>query len=160
LLKESFALAESLRHHDRASPPCRGFTLLESLMAAGILLLVVVAVTAALTAAQRQSYEGQQRIAAGLAAEEMMSRLLVVDYNNLPSWDGHSEAVGDMTNVAGLPLPDSFDGIGRRVSVTTTLRVVTNLNIRVRGRTVTVVSHDSADNPLAALTRFIPEPQA
>lgn len=129
-------------------------------MATGILLLVVVAVTAALTAANQQSYEAQQRIAAGLAAEELMSRLLVVEYDNLPSWDGYSEAVGAMTNVAGQPLPELFGGIGRQVTVSTTLRVATNLNIRIRGRTVTVVAHDSADNPLAVLTRFIPEPQS
>lgn len=153
-------MAISLNHPSRPRPARSGFTLLESLMATGVLLMVVVAVSAALAAAQRQSYEGQQRIAAGLAAEELMSRLLVVDYDDLPAWDGHSEAVGAMTNVAGHPLPDSFGGIGRRVTVTTTLRVVTNLSIRVRGRTVIVVAHDAADTPLAILTRFIPEPQA
>ena len=158
--KESDALAISIRHPNRACAGRGAFTLLESLMATGILLLVVVAVTAALAAAQRQSYEGQQRIAAGLAAEELMSRLLVESYDDLPAWDGHSESVGEMTNVAGQPLPESFEGIGRSVTVTTSLRVVTNLNIRVRGRTVIVVAHDSSNTPLAMLTRFIPEPQA
>jgi hypothetical protein len=132
---------------------------MESLLATGILMMTVIAVTAALTAANQQSYDAQQRIAAGLAAEELMSRLLVVDYDDLPSWDGHNEAVGAMTNVAGQALPESFTSVGRRVLVTTSLRLATNLNIRIRGRTVTVIAHDGANTTLATLTRFIPEPQ-
>ena len=50
----------------------RGFTLMESLMASGILLVIVVAVTSAITAGQQHAYEAHLRIAASLAAEELL----------------------------------------------------------------------------------------
>jgi len=129
-------------------------------MAAGILCMVVVAVTTAVTAGQAQAFEAQQRIAASLAAEELMSRLITVDYASLPTWDGHTEAVGAMTDVAGAAMPASFAGIGRDVHVTTSLRVVTDLDIRVRGRTVRVRAFDGENRTLAELNRFVPEPQS
>jgi type II secretory pathway pseudopilin PulG len=136
-----------------------GFTLLESLMAAGILLTVVVAVTTAVTAGQQQAYEAQQRIAAGLAAEELMSRLMAKPYNDLATWHGHTQAVGTMTNMAGQPMPATFDGIGRNVSVTTSLQTIAGLDVRVRGRTVIVRSFDLTGRVLSELSRFVPEPQ-
>lgn len=138
----------------------RAFTLLESLMAAGILLCVVVAVTSAVTAGQQQAYEAQQRIAAGLAAEELMSRLMAKPYSDLATWHGHTQAVGTMTNMAGHAMPDMFDGIGRNVSVTTSLQEIPDIDVRVRGRTVTVRAFDQTGRVLSELQRFVPEPSS
>lgn len=129
-------------------------------MAAGILLIVVVAVTSAVTAGQQQAYEAKQRIAASLAAEELMSRVLVEDYANLPSWHGHTEAPGAMTDMAGHAMPENFDGIGRDVQVTTSLRVLVDVDVRVRGRTIEVRSFTVDGRVLTDISRFVPEPQS
>src|SRR5262245_10274872 len=105
----------AVRHHQRAVARRAGFTLLESIMAAGILLVVVVSVTSAITAGQQHAYEAQQQISASLAAEEMLGRLSTKTYDSLPTWDGHTEPVGTMTDVAGQPMPSVFASIGRDV---------------------------------------------
>jgi Tfp pilus assembly protein PilV len=136
----------------------RGFTLMEALMASGILLAVVIAVTSAITAGQQNAYEAHQRIAATLATEDLLGRLLVENYANLPTWSGYSEAVGEMTDGSGNPMPSSFDMIGRDVQVTTDLKTVSALAVNVRGRTVRVRAFDADARILAELSRFIPEP--
>ena len=137
----------------------RGFTLLEALMAAGILLAVVVSATSAITAGQQHAYEAQQRIAACLAGEELMGRLLTVEYNALPGWNGYTEAAGTMTDMSGAPTPESFAAIGRDVQVSTALRTVPDVDVRVRGRVVHVRAFSAQGRVLAELDRFIPEPQ-
>lgn len=128
-------------------------------MATGILLAVVVTVTTAITTGQQHAYEAQQRIAASLAAEELMGRLITVPYANLPAWNGHNEPVGQMTDVAGNPMPGSEGMVGRSVQVTTSLLSVNEVGVRVRGRTVEVRSFNADGRTLADLTRFIAEPQ-
>jgi type II secretory pathway pseudopilin PulG len=138
----------------------RGFTLLEALMAAGILLVVVVSVTSAIAAGQQNAYEAHQRIAATLAAEELISRLAAETYDNLPTWDGHTEAAGDMTDMDGNLLPASFAMIGRDVRVTTALKTVPGPDVRIRGRVVRVRAFNEHGRVLSELSRFTPEPQS
>ena len=137
----------------------RAFTLLESLMATGILLGVVVAVTSAITAGQQHAYEAHRRIAATLATEELVGRLITVPYADLVGWNGYTEAVGAMSDMTGSPLPDSFDMVGRSVQVGTSLENFEDLGVIVRGRTVQVEAFGSEGRTLARMTRFVPEPQ-
>jgi hypothetical protein len=137
----------------------RAFTLLESLMAAGILLAVVVSATSAITAGQQHAYEAHQRIAAGLAGEELMGRLLTVDYDALPTWNGYAEAAGAMVDMTGATMPQSFASIGRDVQITTALRTIPDVDVRVRGRMIHVRAFNAQGRVLAELDRFIPEPQ-
>ena len=137
----------------------RGFTLIEALMAAGILLVVVVSVSSAITAGQQHSYEAHQRIAGTLAAEELMGRLITQPYASLPAWNGYTESVGAMTDAAGNPMPANFDMVGRTVHVTTTMQALPGLSVQVRGRDVRVQSVNAEARVLVQLERFIPEPQ-
>jgi prepilin-type N-terminal cleavage/methylation domain-containing protein len=141
-------------------PPRRGFTLLETMMAASILLLVVMAVSSAMTAAHQHAYEAQQRIAGSLAAEELMNRLMTVEYSALPSWHRYREPVGKMTDIAGEMLPEAFSGVGREVSVSTVMRLLPGVDVNVRGRNVTVRTFDHGDRTLTSICRFVPEPQS
>lgn len=141
-----------------------GFTLLESLMATGILLAIVVSVTSAITAGQQNAYEAHQRIAATLAAEELMGRILAQPYEQLPSWNTHTEAAGTMTDSANKPLPASFDAIGRSVTVADAMNGITlagddDLTVRVRGRQIQVRAFNTQGRTLAEINRFIVEPQ-
>jgi hypothetical protein len=138
----------------------RAFTLLEALMASGILLGIVVAVTSAITAGQQHAYEAHRRIAATLATEELMGRLITIPYDDLTGWNGHTEAVGAMTDMTGQPMPESFEMVGRSVQVATSLENFEDLGVIVRGRTVQVRAFGSEGRTLAQLTRFIPEPQS
>lgn len=135
-----------------------GFTLMESMMAAGILLVIVLAVTSAITAGQQNAYEAHQRIAASLAAEELMGRLVTEPWDDLSAWNGYTETVGTMTDIDGQPMPTSFDMIGRQVQVTTTLKTLSGLGVNIRGRTVVVRAFNDEGRILADLGRFVPEP--
>ena len=138
----------------------RGFTLLEALMAAGLLLVVVVAVISAITAGQQNAYEAHQRIAGALAAEELMGRVAAEDYSHLSNWDGHVEAVGALTDMGGQAMPITMQMVGRDVRVTLGMETIAGLNVRVRGKTVTVRAFNKQGRILANISRFIPEPQA
>jgi hypothetical protein len=138
----------------------RGYTLLEALMASGILLGAVIAVSSAITAGQQNAWEAQQRIAGNLAAEELMGRLLAEPYQTLGDWHGYTEPVGTMTDLGGAHLPGGFDGVGRTVEVISLLEELPGLNVRVQGREITVRAFDTDARTLADLTRFVPEPQS
>jgi type II secretory pathway pseudopilin PulG len=138
----------------------RGFTLLEALMAAGILLTVVVTVTSAISAGQQHSYEAQTRIVGTLAADELLGRITSGDYDHILGWNGHKEEVGAMTNMAGNDLPVSFAMVGRKAEVASSLLNVASLDVRVRGYSVIVRSFDGHGRILAEVTRFVPEPQS
>jgi hypothetical protein len=140
----------------------RGFTLMEALMATGVLLVVVVAVTSAITAGQQNAFEAQQRIAGALAAEELMGRISTSTYARLPNWDGFIENAGSLTDMDGQPLPPSMQVVGREAHVTTGMKNITSggLDVRVRGRSVTVRSFDKNNRTLASMATFVPEPQS
>ena len=127
-------------------------------MAAGILLAVVVSVTSAITAGQQHAFEAHQRIAASLAAEELMGRLITIPYEELPNWSGYTEAAGAMTDATGAAMPGTFATIGRDVQVSTSLKTLPEPDVRVRGRTVRVRAFDNAGRILVEFNRFIPEP--
>ncbi len=138
-----------------------GFTLLESLMASGILLIVVVAVTQAVTAGQANAYEAQQRIAATLAAQELMGRVVADQQQISPlTWNGHNETVGAMTDFNGAPLSDAFNMIGRRVIASKTQITVSGLNVVIDGVTIVVEAFNADGEILASLEHFIPQPAA
>jgi len=130
-------------------------------MAAGILLTVVVSVTAAITAGQQNSQEAQLRIIGAMAAEELLGRVASDNYSHIPTWNGHIETVGQMTDMKGAAMPSTFGSVGRRVTVTTSIvNLNTALNVTVRGATVQVKAFDSTGRTLTDISRFVPEPQS
>jgi prepilin-type N-terminal cleavage/methylation domain-containing protein len=138
----------------------KGFTLLESLMAAAILLLIVVAVTSAVTAGQQNALEAHLRIAGALAAEELIGRLMLVPYDELPFWNGYDEKPGEMVDGQSTPLPASFNMVGRKAYVTLTLQTVPGVDVKVLGRTVRVEARDLDNRMIVELHRFVPQPAA
>lgn len=136
----------------------RGLTLMESLMASGILLMVVVAVTSAISAGQQHSYEAQQRIAASLAVDDLTGRLAIATYSTLPTYHNYTEAVGAMLDMNAQPMPELFAAIGRSVTVKTGLKELNDINVKVRGREVRVKAFDKTGRILADVVTFIPEP--
>jgi len=135
----------------------RGFTLLESLVAATLIGVITLAVVSGISAAQRVSFEGQKRILAAMAADDLLLELATVPYSSLLSYDGLTQAPGTMQSISGEAYPGSFWAIGRSVSVRSTDAYEPLLNVVVRGMTVEVtVSDDGAD--LLMVRTFRPEP--
>ena len=145
-----------LRHRGLS---CRrtGFTLLESMIAASLLLVIVVAVMSAITSGQQHAYEAHVRVAGVLAAEDLMSRVAADNYNDIPDWNSHQEDAGAMVDADGVAMPDMFIMIGRRVTVTTSITTLPN-GVKVRGRNVQVEAFDLTNRVVATVRRFIPEP--
>ncbi|MEM7228250.1 MAG: hypothetical protein AAF432_05465 [Planctomycetota bacterium] len=144
--------------HQRRPRHRRGYTLLESLMAAGILLGIVVAITSAITAGQQHALEAHMRIAGALAAEDLLSRMTAVSYDDILAWNGYTESAGTMTDVHGQSMPDMFNNIGRSVAVSTDLKNFAELGVKVRGRTIRVHSFDRQNRTLSEIYHFVPEP--
>ncbi len=138
----------------------RAFTLLEALMAAGILFAVVVGVTSAVTAGQLHALEARQKIAASLAAEELIGRIITDDYADLPTWNGFNEPAGTLTDGADNPMPKTFAAIGREVEVVSRMETISSLGVAVRGRQVVVRAFNGHGRTLAQITYFIAEPVA
>ncbi len=147
-----------MRFPDRPRPRRRGYTLLESLMAASILLVIVIAVTSAVLAGQQNALEAQHRIVGALAAEELMGRLTTTPYTQLPTWNGFREEVGDMTDLDGGALPLSYQGIGRDVTVTLMTHKLKDLSITIQGREISVRSFDVNGRVLVELITFVAKP--
>jgi len=136
----------------------RGFTLIESLVAAAILAGIMLAVTAAVTAAQQNALEAQKRIAAALAAEELMSRLCGFAHADLPICHGYREEVGEMVDGSGQPLPASHAMIGREVEVVPRSETLPIPAIRVDGVEIRVIAFDNTNRVIADVARFVPDP--
>lgn len=137
----------------------RAFTLLEALMGVTVLSIVVIAVVAAITASQRVAFEGQKRILAAMAADDMMSELLTLSYDDIRAKDGTVQPIGEMTTLDSQQYPETFWALGRSISVQNTTLYEETLDVSVDGITVTVTVLDEGAM-LAQAEIFVPEPQS
>lgn len=146
---------------DRPADCRRGLTLLESMIAAAILLVAVIAVSSAMTAGQHHAYEAQLRISGAIAAEDLMGRLNAVAYSDLvTNWDGFEETPGDTQTQQSEDFPSAFNRIGRRVVIIDgIMHTLPGLNVKIHGLTVQVMAFDDRGETLVTLSRFIPQPQ-
>ena len=138
----------------------RGLTLIESLIAAVLLVTVVTAVLGALSAGHQHAIEAKRLVTASLAAEQLMARIAASPYQSIGGWDGWAEDPGDAHAADDEPMPSIFDLVGRRVSITNSQHPIDQLQVVVQGVTVTIESYDTSGRILTRLVRFIPEPQA
>lgn len=149
--------------HGRAKPWVphrRGVTLVESLIAAMLLVVVVTAVLGALSAGQQHATEARRLVSAGLSAEMLMARVTASDWSDLDQWNGYQEQPGKAMGPDETPLPELYNLIGRRVTIIPDDQVIDELQVIVSGYLVTVESYDAKGRVLASIIRFIPEPQA
>lgn len=137
----------------------RAFTLLEALTAVTILGVVVLAVTAAITASQKVAFEGQKRILAAMSADDLMSELLTLSYDDLRARDATVQPIGAMTTLDGEQYPDAFWALGRTISVQTVILHEESLDVSVSGVLVRIVVTDGSAT-LAEAEVFVPEPIA
>ena len=122
----------------------RGFTLMEALMAAAILLAGVLAVFSAISVGQEQALQTQQRMVATFAADELMGRIMRDDYGLLEdNWVGFHPAGEFLASVGITDTTENLPG-----------------GLQIRGRLVSIQVLVSLADPtvLSDLSLFIAEP--
>ncbi|MFK7958973.1 MAG: hypothetical protein AB8G96_00470 [Phycisphaerales bacterium] len=145
---------QSLRHRHRR----RGFTLLEALLSTGLVLVIVIALTSAVSAGQMHALDAQKTITGTMVADALMSRLVEVDYADLPTWHAYQEAPGELLDADGNPLDGPYHDVGREVEIVSHFERFADLDVNVRGRIVTVRAYTGSGATLCELERFVPEP--
>lgn len=135
----------------------RGFTLLEALIASVVLATIVLAVGSSLSAARQHSLEAEKLILATICADDLLSELASLPYDELVLVSDIDESEGSMTTLDGAAYPNSFWQIGRSARVREDVVADAALNIAVRGRRITVTAYDE-HRVLAQVETFIPEP--
>ena len=114
-------------------------------MASAILFAGVLAVISAVLTGQNQAFEAQRRLAATMAADELMSEIATMDY-------------GDIDALPAVQPSGEFIAI---VTDSVTDQELIGLGVRVRGTSVNiriVPSMAELGNTLAEIEFFIPEP--
>ncbi len=137
--------------------PTRAFTLLESLVAASLIGVVVLAVVSGISAAHTVSFDGQKRILASMAADDLMLELGSLDYGVIWSYDGFDQPPGTMQSLDGEGYPFTFNALGRSVIVREVDVVEPEIGAIVRGMEITVTVRDATVDLLTVQT-FISEP--
>lgn len=137
----------------------RGFSLVESLVAVSILGAAVLAVSVAITTAQQVAFEGQKRMLAAIAADDMLSELATLEYRDRPDWDGVLQEVGALQTIDGEAYPEAYWAVGRQVTVTEVVIDDDGLGIPIRGQEIVVTIIDSM-GVIGTVEAFMPEPSS
>lgn len=135
----------------------QGFTLLESLIAATLMGVVVLAVITGIVSAQQVSLEGQKRILASMAADDLMLEMTTLPYINLQGLNGFEQTLGALESLDGEPYPGTFWALGRRVAAEQTTYDEPRLGVTIRGMRMSVTVFDEFTD-LLTIETFIPEP--
>lgn len=135
----------------------RAFTLAESLMASAVLMIVVLALASALASAQKVAFEGRKHLMAAMAADDLMSELMTLSYDDLVAQDGREEAIGSIASLDGSPYPGTYWALGRRVSMKVLNKVDKGTGTSVPGVEVSVEAFDEFIT-IVQYTNFVAEP--
>lgn len=125
-------------------------------MASAVLGLIMLAVATAVASAQQMAFESQKRLLASLAADDLLSEISTLPYDDLSALHNRTDEIGSMRTLDGDAYPGSFWALGRRVSVTETTMEDIDLGISVPGRLVSVWCFDAFAD-LAHYQVFVPE---
>lgn len=157
----------------------RGITLLETLLATAVLLIVVTAVMSALAAGRAQSEEAKQVVSGTLAAEMLMARVTSVQPESFQTgeawtahftspvssggWNGHTEQAGDIRAGRDLALPllpEGYQSLTLHVSTAKHTQLIPPpIATAIEGVEIAVEAHAFDDRTLTRLVRFLPMPQ-
>ncbi|MEM1424830.1 MAG: hypothetical protein AAGH64_12620, partial [Planctomycetota bacterium] len=149
-----------ITHAETVPSPGRargGFTLAEAAMASAVLGLIMVAVATSIGTAQQMAFESQKRLLASIAADDLLSEISTLAYDDLPALDGGRDDVGAMRTHDGAPYPDEFWALGRRVEVVSETVEDGASGAIVEGVIVTVSCFDEWTD-LASYQLFVADP--
>jgi prepilin-type N-terminal cleavage/methylation domain-containing protein len=171
----------SVRTSHPIDRPCpqRGLTLLESLIAIALLVVVVTAVLGAMEVGRQHSDEGRRLTMSSLAAEMLLARVAdtygvqlatgddwfnhFTDSIESGGWHGHSEAKGEVRagRDALLPLlPVDYQDFELDVkAIRMAHDIAPPLAVRIDGVHLQVRAQDALGRELITVARFLPLPQ-
>lgn len=144
--------------HGQPLPTRRGLTLVESVIATAVLAVAITGIFSALAAGQAHAGASADELAATVAAEDMVDRILHDSSHRGVDplvWDGHRESPGDLQAEEGGRLSGPTSRVGRRVRVWVESRTLED-GPEIEGRVVEVTSIDRMDRSLGVLRRWIP----
>ncbi len=154
-----------------------GLTLIESMLAMGILSLAVLSVTYAVVAGQSHAHAGDNAIRATALAQDLLEEILTLPYHdpdgasapgpetgetsrlafdNVDDFHGYIEAPGGITDFTGNLYATDAQVFSRSVSVSSTPQAITAFAATINGITVTVTVADPAGQAWSVI-RFVPE---
>jgi type II secretory pathway pseudopilin PulG len=156
-----------------------GLTLLETLLATAILLIVVTAVMSALSAGRAQSNHAKQVVSATLAAEMLMARVTAGQSEafltgtawtahfthdiQAGGWNGHAEQPGQIRagREAALPLlPAGYQNLTLQVTTTHMTQLIPPpVATAIDGVEISVAASTPENRKMTRLVRFLPMPQ-
>ena len=140
----------------RPSARC-AFTLIEALVASALLGIITIAVISAVSASQTLAFEAEKQTLGALAADDMVSELVILPYDQLRLRDGLQQQVGGLQALDGTPYPNEYWALGRRVEITDHTLTHEEIGASIDGARVVVTAFDSARD-LATIETFVPEP--
>ncbi len=115
----------------------------------------ITAVYSALAAGTVHAVDAVDDLAATMAAEDLMNRILADDPARIESWDGHEESAGALVDADGAALAGGIARVGRRANVDRLVRRLGD-GPRIPGWTVRVDALDANGRTLGSLERWIP----
>lgn len=160
------------------SPGAKGFTLVESLVAAAVLSVAVAAIAAAIMAGLMQGQHAGHAQRAVRLAEDMTEYILSLPYydpqgssnpgpeageiqptgfDNADDFHGYGEPAGQVKDPGGTLYPEDYQVFSRRVTAEYGSQTVPGLGNPIPGLTVTVTVQDQAGRTWS-LTRFVAQP--
>ena len=91
------------------------------------------------------------------ATRERLADLSAIEYAQLGAYDEFTQPVGGIATLAGRPYPNSYDALGRSVTVDEVVLEEPETGARVKGRRIVVTVFDSR-RVVASVETFRPEP--
>ena len=134
----------------------RGLTLVESVIATAVLAVAITAVFGALAAGTVHASRSADELAANVAVEGLMTRILADVDGDLMDWDGHEELPGELVDAGGTPLAGGTARVGRRVRVERTSRRLDG-GPSVDGWSIEIEAFDATGASLGSGIRWISE---
>jgi len=146
--------------HERAREmnrprPRRGLTLIESVIATAVLAVAITAVCSAMAAGTVHASRSADELAATVAVEDLMNRILADDPDRIDDWDGYEEAAGELVDAGGVRLAGGVARVGRRAEVDRRPRRLED-GPDIEGWNIRVEAIDSTGRPFGGIERWIP----
>lgn len=143
-----------------------GITLVECLLAIGILAIAVLGATYATMAGRQHLQHGEEMLRAVRLAEHLMEEIASRPYSgtgadrasfHLSDYHGFNEQLNELRDFASELYPNADQLFTRSVTVVSAAHEVMGLGTTISGKTVTITIQ-SAIGREWQLSRFIPEP--
>jgi prepilin-type N-terminal cleavage/methylation domain-containing protein len=135
--------------------PHRGLTLIESVIATAVLAVAITAVYSAMAAGTVHATRSADELAATVAVEDLMHRVLGDDGSRLLDWNGYEEPAGRLVDASGRPLAGGVSRVGRRVAVERRTRRL-GRGPDIAGWDIRIEAFDAEGRRLGGIERWMP----